>query len=271
MESLLYLIRYNHYPHCEKRMSGSGDTLKDVLGDLRIFFYGGIRSLPLTIAGTMLIMSLCTANYAMLFFLVGFMVVTPLLATLLNLAGSMMDSSTYARYIGFSSADTCRVSIPVSTNAKNAATRPSVDELLLVSPWLGMMFFFIGYLFTNALQLYNREPIQNAINVSKDPLPAGEGTESGSSRRRMQSVISLICIVLFAVYVLYSRLGTSGCESWVTAMITVVLFGYGGHGWFKLLSTIGQDRLSDLFGIANRLLSPGAIANQPIACVEVPN
>lgn len=248
-------------------MSGKGDTLKDVLGDLRIFFYGGIRSLPLTLAGTMLVMSLCTANYAMLFFLVGFLLLTPLFAALLNLGGSLLDASTYAPYFGSAGADTCRLSVPFTTNVRNV--RENADELVVASPWLAMMSFFIGYLLSNALALYNREPIANAINVSKDPLPADASTESGSSRRRMQSVISILCIIVFAVYVLWSRL-RGGCEGWLGAMITLSLFAYGGHGWFKLLSTIGQDRLSDLFGIANRLLSPGAIMNQPIACVEVP-
>lgn len=168
---------------------------------------------------------------------------------------------------GSAGADTCRLSVPFTTNVRNV--RENADELVVASPWLAMMSFFIGYLLSNALALYNREPIANAINVSKDPLPADASTESGSSRRRMQSVISIFCIIVFAVYVLWSRL-RGGCEGWLGAMITLSLFAYGGHGWFKLLSTIGQDRLSDLFGIANRLLSPGAIMNQPIACVEVP-
>jgi hypothetical protein len=33
------------------------DTLKDVVSDIRIFLYGGMTTLPLTIAGTMLILA----------------------------------------------------------------------------------------------------------------------------------------------------------------------------------------------------------------------
>jgi hypothetical protein len=36
------------------------------------------------------------------------------------------------------------------------------------------------------------------------------------------------------------------------------------------MSACGKDMLSDLFGIANRLLSPTAIQNKPIACVPIP-
>jgi hypothetical protein len=53
-------------------------------------------------------------------------------------------------------------------------------------------------------------------------------------------------------------------------ILTTVLFIYAGHGWYKLLSKVGEDRLSDVFGIANRLLPPSAIVNGPIACVPIP-
>jgi hypothetical protein len=54
-------------------------------------------------------------------------------------------------------------------------------------------------------------------------------------------------------------------------ILTTIGFIFMGHGWYKALSKVGQDRLSDLFGIANRLLPPSAINNAPIACVPVPS
>jgi len=44
-----------------------------------------------------------------------------------------------------------------------------------------------------------------------------------------------------------------------------------GYYWYSMLSGIGQDRLSDLFGIANRLLPPSAITNGPVACIPDPD
>ena len=57
--------------------SNTFNTLVDVMSDIRNFMYGGMVSLPVTIAGTMLILGLFTGNYAFLFFLLGFLVVTP--------------------------------------------------------------------------------------------------------------------------------------------------------------------------------------------------
>ena len=60
------------------------ESLKSIVSDIRVFLYGGIVTLPLTIAGTMMILGLFTANYAILFFLLGFLVLTPFAAAVLN-------------------------------------------------------------------------------------------------------------------------------------------------------------------------------------------
>ncbi len=61
----------------------------------------------------------------------------------------------------------------------------------------------------------------------------------------------------------------TGCETKTGGVITILAFSSLGYGWFKLLSSVGQDRLSDIFGIANRLLAPSALKNGPIACIPV--
>jgi hypothetical protein len=82
--------------------------------------------------------------------------------------------------------------------------------------------------------------------------------------------MSLISIVVFSIVVIYFRYST-GCDSFIGIILTLVLSGTTGFVWYSILSLIGQDRLSDLFGIANRLLPPSAIQNQPIACIPVSN
>jgi len=51
--------------------------------------------------------------------------------------------------------------------------------------------------------------------------------------------------------------------------VSSVIFILLGVGWYKLLSIRGDDRLADLFGIANRLLGINATKNEPMACVPV--
>ena len=59
--------------------------IENFIRDIRFFMYGGMNSLPLTIGGTMLILGLFTANYAMLFYLLGFLIITPVKLWLYNI------------------------------------------------------------------------------------------------------------------------------------------------------------------------------------------
>jgi hypothetical protein len=129
-----------------------------------------------------------------------------------------------------------------------------------------MIAFFIGYIFTNGIELYNRESTETTINVKSD---SESDTETKVNKRKSQALIAMASIVIFALIAIGYRY-YSGCESMLGMILTTALFIYGGHGWYKLLSKVGQDRLSDVFGIANRLLPPSAITNAPIACVPIP-
>jgi hypothetical protein len=129
-----------------------------------------------------------------------------------------------------------------------------------------MIAFFIGYVFTNALQLYQRQTEDPSITVTTS---SASDLNMKVGNRKAQAMVAMISIVVFALIALGFRY-YSGCESTTGIILTSFLFVFLGHGWYQALSKVGQDRLSDLFGIANRLLPPSAINNAPIACVPVP-
>ena len=58
-------------------MSTSGPTLLTLIGDVKAFFMGGFQNMPLAITGTLLIVSLMTANYSMLFMAIGILIIVP--------------------------------------------------------------------------------------------------------------------------------------------------------------------------------------------------
>jgi len=233
------------------------DSLKDVLSDLKIFIYGGFASLPITLAGTMLVIGLFTANYAMLFFLLGFLIATPLAAFMLN------------NLIGMKVGDVCRLSMPfVGINSEAS------EEYVVISEWLAMMCFFFGYLGRNAYQLMDRDSIDTSIDIKVGK----EDLLGKASTRKTQSWVAMGSIAIIIFIVLAFRLN-SGCEApivknspalFIPLLILSLGFTYAGSYGYELLSMVGQDRLSDLFGIANRLLPPAAIVNAPIACVPQP-
>jgi hypothetical protein len=258
------------------------DTLRGIISDLHVFLYGGLRSLPFTLGGTMLILGLFTSNYAILFFLIGFLIAAPLATWVVNRIlpiiwnagwyivyyisllfgkgiqepGEWLEISYFKAPVG----DVCKLVIPYLTN------NDGTPEVVISSEWMAMVSFFIGYVICNALQLYNTDMLNSASINSAN----ASDTEMKVKKRKGQAMIALISIILFALIVLYFRL-TKGCEQWIGILLTAAGFGTAGYYWYDLLSHVGQGRLSDIFGIANRLLTPSAIQNGPIACVPIPS
>ena len=239
--------------------------IENFIRDIRFFMYGGMNSLPLTIGGTMLILGLFTANYAMLFFLLGFLIITPVTLWLYNI---LLDKTVKSlliliiRLLSFGQLDTeyitsilkttvksdvCKINIPYKTELNSSESEPES------STWVAMITFFIGYILKNAIELYNRESSDVDVN-------------SKVNNRKFQAIVSICSIIIFAMVVLGYRL-YSGCESKVEIIVSSLIFIPLGFGWYKALSSVGQDRLSDIFGIANRLLSP--TADEPVACIPL--
>jgi len=237
--------------------------IENFIRDIRFFMYGGMNSLPLTIGGTMLILGLFTANYAMLFFLLGFLIITPITLWLYNI---LLDKTVKSlliliiRLLSFGQLDTeyitsilkntlkpdiCKINIPYKTELNSPESEPES------STWVAMITFFIGYILKNAIELYSRKSSDVYI-------------KSKVNNRKFQAIVSICSIIIFAMIVLGYRL-YSGCESKVEIIVTSLIFIPLGFGWYKALSSVGQDRLSDIFGIANRLLSP--TADEPVACI----
>ena len=240
------------------------DSLQDIISDIRIFLYGGILTLPLTIAGTLSILGLFTANYAILFFLIGYLLLTPAVAFGLNTGLDAIFSYTSFNPFKAKFGDICKVVIPFSQIPIGSA---QADATVISSSWVAMVAFFIGYIFTNGLELYNRETPANTLTVTST---SASDLDKKVTNRRTQAIIAMISTIVFALIALGFRY-YSGCESMLGMILTTLIFVWAGHGWYKALSAIGEDRLSDLFGIASRLLPPSAINNAPIACIPVPS
>lgn len=259
------------------------DTLNAKIADLHVFLYGGLRSLPFAIGGTMLIIGLFTSNYAVLFFLIGLLLIAPLGSWLINrLIPIIINSLQYILYLGLSLimkdadaykptsfldlsyfktkvADVCKLIIPFSSGSTGE------PETVISSEWMAMTAFFIGYVICNSLQLYNND-ITSSASINE---PNSPDTQMKINKRKSQAMFALVSIAIFALIVIGFRWYT-GCEKAIGIILTSIGFGTVGYYWYQLLSEVGQGRLADIFGIANRLLVPSAIKNGPIACVPIP-
>ena len=243
-----------------------GFSLSTFFGDIRSFIFGGIQVFPMAIGGALLILGLMTANYAVLFFLIAYLIIVPGMAYGLNL---IVDSLTVHfefmhNWFKVRQSDICGLVIPFRDTISVAS--PSELSTVFNTPWLSMTVFFLGYMMSNAIALHK-------IDSAKLPKGAPEELKTSTvekiAKRKVQSTISIGLIILVAILLIGSRLKYSGCETIGGVIWTSIIYGWFGFGWYSMLAKIGQERLSDLFGIANRLLSPYAVSNEPVACFPV--
>lgn len=233
------------------------DSLKGILSDLRVFLYTGIQTLPLTLSGTMLLLGLFTANYAMLFFLAGFLVFVPLVNHVLNMG--LIALLPDAPYLKVRTGDVCSLVTPLGGPSQGGESDKHV-----MSQWMAMVSFFFGYMFHNSVKLMMREPEPTgSVEVSEKEV---KEQSAKASYRKTQALVSLLSLIVVSIVIFILRYRT-GCESIVGFIVALLGYGTAGYFWYYALSSVGQDRLSDLFGMANRLLAPGAIASGPVVCM----
>jgi hypothetical protein len=52
-----------------------------------------------------------------------------------------------------------------------------------------------------------------------------------------------------------------------SGLFGMILLLLAGGGWYRALASQTEGRLSDVFGIANRILKPMAMQDEPLACL----
>lgn len=229
-------------------------SLFNIISDTREFFMAGVRAFPMAFAATALFVGLFTANYAMLFFLIGLLMLTPVANALLNwLLGFVIPTN----WLG-NGAAICNVVL------KDGDFVEKFDRKV-ISDWWALTAFIIGYLMTNAISLYQL-PVQYPANATAD---VQKQTDEKAMLRKSRAVTAMVVIAIAALTLFAFRF-MSSCDGIFGLVVGGGLIGGLAYGWFVALSKVGQDRLSDLFGVANRLLSPFALVNEPVACLPDP-
>jgi hypothetical protein len=222
------------------------ESLRAVINDIKVFFYGGLMTLPLSIAGTMLIIGLFSANYGMLFFLAGYLIGVPLLVTIFNLIVTNVFGYNKTK------SSNCSLVIPFTTIGGPGENYDKGG----ISYWIPMVTFFIGYMLQNAVTLYLLE----VSNDKSDP--------SAINNRKSHASISFGTILVFSIIILYFRSMTE-CDDTIEIIVGAILFTLLGGTYYYIIDKYGESRLTDLFGIANRVLKPGELSNGSLACAAI--
>jgi len=245
-------------------------NLFTIASDIRYFVLSGFQTLPLTLGGMILIVSHFIGNYAMIFFLVGYMMLVPAIAFAINFASGMFGFTSPAGVTfpgGGKDSEVCNV-LPINNTLKYD---------MIISYWMAMISFFIGYIMTNAVAIYQMVPVdpEEIDSTSKSNLAAKAAINSGIALRQSNTINAMAVIIALTFVIIYIRVFYSGCDWGEFSLVTVLSvlaalgFGFLGYGWYKMLQKVddGSSRLADLFGIANRMMIPPALVNAPYACL----
>jgi hypothetical protein len=238
-------------------------SLFNIFSDVRHQLVTGFRSFPTAFAGATLFIGLFTGNYAMLFFLVGLLVVTPFVNFVLGLLGTF----SFFSWLGTLLPDSLKT--PNQSAICNLVLKDgqlgegATAPMQFITDWTAMAAFIFAYLFSNAYALYGL-PVEYPANATADDQAA---YDEKAGLRKSRAVISMLMILVIALVFFTIRLFVSKCEGYIGMGFGLILYSLLGVGWFYALNSSGQGRLSDLFGVANRLLAPTALTNQPYVCL----
>lgn len=124
------------------------------------------------------------------------------------------------------------------------------------SYWMAHISFFFGYILMNAISIYN---------MPVDKLSAEWQVTSRKTRAVTIITTTVILWILFA----YMRYSLTGVENAAGIMLAILLLGGAGVGWYYLASALGA-RNSDIFGIAQSMVSQETGNAKPVTCVYSP-
>jgi hypothetical protein len=212
-------------------------------------------ALPILLFGWSLFVGSTTGNIGLLVLALGQASVTPLTTWILHRIATFFGDWGFANFT-VPTSSTCSI-LPMGF------TDPNERQYSIPSYWLAQLYFFFGFLIANANSVLN---MPSAPNAPADKV----------ERRKSQAELVRIMAWGFLVLFVFLRVQTSGnlfasspnfgCETLPGVILGGLVFYWLGNGWFRLAKECSA-RDSDIFGIVQGILPPGASDPPPMTCV----
>ena len=127
---------------------------------------------------------------------------------------------------------------------------------MLPSYWMAHISFFFGYI------------LMNAISISLMSSEKGAADWMIISRKTRATTLIVSTVVLFFL-IAFLRFYMTGIETAAGISLAMVVLGGVGMGWYKLAEVCGASA-SDVFGIAQKMVTQGTGDKKPVTCVYAP-
>jgi hypothetical protein len=214
---------------------------------IREFVIHGFRILPIVLASFAFIIGVGHANMAFFFLFVGIALIVPIANMLSNkIFGWLFSLGVPEALYKISAApgSGCSVFGEFANTGDTA------------SYWLAALIFFVSYTFINAYHLYNRPAQPNA-------------PENKVDARKTQAIMAIALILMFGIGMLLYRFFTTKCETALGMPVALLVFVPIAYYWYSLLESCSGDRLTDLFGVVNRIMIEPKNAGAGAVCMPI--
>jgi hypothetical protein len=156
--------------------------------------------------------------------------------------------------------------------ASTCSIVPNADptDTVYTSPsnWITHMTFFFGFLFNNALAIYNQPTPKLSGAVDEATRQDRENRLALRVRNRKWLTTMIMIALAFAYAVLlFFRYMKTPCEAgFLYSLVPTVIIGLTGAAWFQFVYNSCGVRPADVLGIVQGMISPDMVDN-PIVCV----
>ncbi len=212
---------------------------------IREFIVHGFRILPIVLGSFAFILGVGQGNMAFFFLFLGIALVVPIV----NLAANSIFGMAFSRL-----PETLYKIKGAPTPGGCAVFGEFANKGDITSYWLSTLVFFVTYLFINAYNLYNRPASKSAPAHKVDA-------------RETQAAMAMAIILIFGIGMLLYRFLATGCETPLGLPVALVVFIPAAYYWYNVLVSCSGDRLTDLFGVVNRIMAEPANARAGAVCM----
>jgi hypothetical protein len=136
------------------------------------------------------------------------------------------------------------------------------------SAWLAHVTFFFGFLFNNAIAVYNQPTpkLSGAVDEATRQDRENRLALRVRNRKWLAAGIMMALLVAFSILVFF-RYSRTPCEAgFLYSLVPLIITGLTGASWFQSVYQNCGVRPADVLGIVQGMISPDLIDN-PIVCV----
>ncbi len=188
----------------------------------------------------------------------------PLVWVSLGLLVNAAGISALQAVLGFLFPEWNQVSQPANALACDVLGRarmPSMsygrDKFVTVAPshWLGATAFFSAFIIYNSAML-------------ADKAPSTTKNDERYANRMAFSITTIAIALMFLIFVLLR--GFTGCETWLGAVLGVLVGTGTAVGFWNLLDVCGAGSVPDVLQAINSMAPPSSGDSSPVVCTPQP-